>query len=52
MWLDRFDGRGPVLRYSMESGTWSRTAGALILEAGTGGWSFDPWTDTRTVLPG
>ena len=34
------------------SGSWSRTAGALILEAATGGWSFDPWTDTRTVLPG
>jgi hypothetical protein len=40
----RFEGRGAVLMYTLESGPWVRRPGSLVLGLEPGGWDFDPWS--------
>ncbi len=44
LWLDRYDGHGPVRRYQRDSGQWRRLVGTLMLGITPSGWDLDPWS--------
>jgi hypothetical protein len=54
LWIDRFDGAGPIVRYVRDrtsgSAIWHRSEGTMILGTTELTWDFDPWDRSEVRL--